>query len=252
MPYSITLEFVLYTIDSWKEGDSVAVLIGESEIDLGDLTSGSSDDGEKSDTQAGIEWTRNVISQGSNLGFGEANDEKYLVQMTVPEEQFFEDKLFFGISVVLNEDSENSAGIDDLMMEAHYHCQERRALLLGSALQKSKNGGINNRTSTAATTPIGPNINQDLVDLTTADATGDDSSDDTNDGRYCLSEDFPCGAADDDTDVVYVCHYSKLRGFQTLCIPEKESHILRYYPQDYCGPCVGTMSGLAGLAMNWS
>jgi hypothetical protein len=55
-------------------------------------------------------------------------------------------------------------------------------------------------------------------------------------GHFCASEDFPCGEID---DMVYACHYSARHGFQTFCVPEADSDLLLFYPEDYCGPCVG-------------
>jgi hypothetical protein len=53
---------------------------------------------------------------------------------------------------------------------------------------------------------------------------------------YCSSADFPCG---EEESMVHVCHYSSHKGYETHCIPEPDSEILRFYSQDYCGPCVG-------------
>ena len=39
--------------------------------------------------------------------------------------------------------------------------------------------------------------------------------------------------------MVYVCHYSSRKGYQTFCVPEGDSDILRFYAHDYCGPCEG-------------
>jgi hypothetical protein len=59
---------------------------------------------------------------------------------------------------------------------------------------------------------------------------------------YCVSEDFPCEG--EGSDLVFVCHYSARKGYQTFCIPETDSDILRFYPNDYCGPCEGGYGGL--------
>jgi hypothetical protein len=61
---------------------------------------------------------------------------------------------------------------------------------------------------------------------------------------YCLSEDFPCDGGD---DYVHVCHYSARLGYRTFCIPEADSEVLRFYANDYCGPCIG---GFAGVQVN--
>jgi hypothetical protein len=57
-----------------------------------------------------------------------------------------------------------------------------------------------------------------------------------NDGHFCVSEDYPCG---ENGDMVHVCHYSAKHGYQTFCVRESDSDVLRFYPKDYCGRCVG-------------
>jgi hypothetical protein len=59
---------------------------------------------------------------------------------------------------------------------------------------------------------------------------------------YCVSEDFPCEG--EGSAMVSVCHYSTRKGYQTFCIPETDSDILRFYPNDYCGSCEGGYGGL--------
>jgi len=54
--------------------------------------------------------------------------------------------------------------------------------------------------------------------------------------HFCVAEDYPCGP---DGDKVYACHYSARDGYKTFCVPEADSDALRFYPKDYCGPCVG-------------
>jgi hypothetical protein len=66
---------------------------------------------------------------------------------------------------------------------------------------------------------------------------------DPEDGSfYCLSDDFPCEGGNG--GMVHVCHYSARKGYQTFCIPEADSEILRFYNHDYCGPCVGGYGGV--------
>ena len=67
------------------------------------------------------------------------------------------------------------------------------------------------------------------------DEDGDDGS------FYCSAKDFPCEGGD---DMVYVCHYSTRKGYETFCVPEPDSEILRFYSNDYCGPCVGGFGGV--------
>lgn len=61
---------------------------------------------------------------------------------------------------------------------------------------------------------------------------------------YCQSKDFPCEGG---ANKVYVCHYSGRQGYQTFCIPETDSDILRFYHNDYCGPCVGGYGGVNNM-----
>jgi len=56
------------------------------------------------------------------------------------------------------------------------------------------------------------------------------------DQHFCVVEDYPCGP---NNDKVLACHYSARDGYKTFCVPEEDSDALRYYPKDYCGPCVG-------------
>lgn len=62
---------------------------------------------------------------------------------------------------------------------------------------------------------------------------GDDKS------PYCLAEDFHCKGE----GMVYICHYNSRLGYETFCIPETDSEVLRFYRRDYCGPCVGGFGG---------
>lgn len=68
----------------------------------------------------------------------------------------------------------------------------------------------------------------------TGHADGNDAED-----HFCVTEDYPCGP---DLDKVNVCHYSARDGYKTFCVPEADSDALRFYPKDYCGPCVGGYS----------
>merc|ERR1712127_42899 len=58
------------------------------------------------------------------------------------------------------------------------------------------------------------------------------------DTPYCVQEDFPC-EGDDKNLMVHVCYYSSRIGYQTICIPESDSDILRFNENHHCGPCEG-------------
>ena len=59
---------------------------------------------------------------------------------------------------------------------------------------------------------------------------------DESEDHFCVIEDYPCGESG---DKVHACHYSKKDGYKTVCITEEESDAIRFFPKDYCGPCVG-------------
>jgi hypothetical protein len=54
---------------------------------------------------------------------------------------------------------------------------------------------------------------------------------------YCVHEDFPCKG--EDGHMVHVCYYSSQFGYQTFCIPEIDSDVLRFNKNHHCGPCNG-------------
>jgi hypothetical protein len=62
-------------------------------------------------------------------------------------------------------------------------------------------------------------------------------SDESEDTPYCVHKDYPCKG--DEENMVYVCHYSSRAGYQTFCIPEMDSDILRFNKNHHCGPCDG-------------
>ena len=62
-------------------------------------------------------------------------------------------------------------------------------------------------------------------------------SEDVEDVPFCVHEDYPCKG--DEEKMVYVCHYSPQKGYQTFCIPELDSDILQFDGRNQCGPCDG-------------
>jgi len=59
----------------------------------------------------------------------------------------------------------------------------------------------------------------------------------SDDTPYCVHKDYPCKG--DEEYMVFVCHYSSQAGYQTFCIPEMDSDILRFNENHHCGPCDG-------------
>jgi hypothetical protein len=62
-------------------------------------------------------------------------------------------------------------------------------------------------------------------------------------GYYCSAEDFPCEGAGN----VHICHYEPRRGYQTFCLPEADSEVLRFHSNDYRGACVGGYNRIKSL-----
>jgi len=58
-----------------------------------------------------------------------------------------------------------------------------------------------------------------------------------DDAPYCVHEDFPCQG--DEEYMVHVCYYSSHSDYQTFCIPEIDSDVLRFNKNHHCGPCKG-------------
>lgn len=65
----------------------------------------------------------------------------------------------------------------------------------------------------------------------------EDPTQETEEVTYCNPADFPCEGEDE--NMVFVCHYSPRRGYQTFCLPEADSAILRLQSKDHCGQCEG-------------
>ena len=120
-----TIEFVLYTIDDWTDRDTIRVVIGSTSIDLGHFDSTVETDTYIAETQDGISWWRSILMQGSNLGFGEADDKKHLVELTIPSDHFFANgSLYFELALETDRGDVKtlSAGIDDFILETYYNC----------------------------------------------------------------------------------------------------------------------------------
>jgi hypothetical protein len=79
-----------------------------------------------------------------------------------------------------------------------------------------------------------------LAAVNESQAAANEPSVDAKDGHFCVSDDYPCG---ENSDSVYVCHYSARDGYKTFCVPEPDSDVLAFYPKDYCGPCIGGYGG---------
>jgi hypothetical protein len=144
-----------------------------------------------------------VDRRSINVGFGAETDEKFNIRLEIPKKWYSDGELEIGFRVHMLNSITTNGGAVD-NFGISVDCSRRRA--------------AEERKMSA---------NEPGED-------GDDGS------FYCLSEDFPCQGGN---NLVHVCHYSTRRGYQTFCIPEPDSEILRFYSNDYCGPCVGGYGG---------
>ena len=198
---SVHVGFSLYTIGSvsWKRADKVHVKVGIEDIDLGDFNNAVN-----KGTTEGIKWSRAVDIADSNV---------HHIDLEFSREYYVSGELSLAFEVALKESiAKKSAGVDNLVITALgvNSCGDATADVLSSA------SGFKLSSLNAA---------EPEVD-------GDDE-----DGRgYCRSEDFPCGKEE---GMVNVCHYSITSGYQTYCLKEQDSDLVRTYPDDYCGPCTG-------------
>lgn len=134
-------------------------------------------------------------------------DNVYVIEVDIPKRWWMnnDNKLPFGFRVNTSNDiNEDSYGIDDFTVQVDCGSQ-RRAM--------------------------------DTIE----DPPESEPSEEGEDGSYyCKASDYPCGEG---RDMVHVCHYSTRLGYQTFCIPEEDSEVLRFYGNDYCGPCAGGFKG---------
>jgi len=69
------------------------------------------------------------------------------------------------------------------------------------------------------------------------DVVSEQNVDDDEDTPFCAHKDYPCKG--DEENMVYVCHYSSRAGYQTFCMPEMDSDVIRFNKNHHCGPCDG-------------
>jgi len=198
---SVLVQFSVYTLGSsnWKSTDKFQVNVGIADINLGNFN-----DAQSEGNLDGIVWSRAVDQADAN---------HHHIELVVTREYYSTGELSLAFEVAMKVAiNKKSAGVDNLVIMARgvNSCEGATAQTLSSA------SGFKVSSLNAAE----PDIN------------GDDE-----DGRgYCRSEDFPCG---EDAGMVNVCHYSITSGYQTYCLKEQDSDLVRTYPDDYCGPCTG-------------
>lgn len=228
----IKLEFLFFEIDKWETSDRMYLKINGITVDMGQMSkNGDEDLSPYEGAGTGIVLTRVPQSTSSTfVGTARHWDQIHRVEVTIERGVYYSSgTLTVEFSCVFNHEISNeSFGVSDFKATAIGSCSAgsgRRRDLLTSV---HRQGGLQSFIQ----------HHEDDEVVGEPDMNGDDGE-----GPYCLAEDFPCNGG----DMVYVCHYSTRRGYQTFCIPESDSDILRFYSKDYCGPCVGGYGGL-----NWS
>jgi len=197
---SVDVKFNVYNI-----GSSAWKISDEFHVKVGiaDVALGDFNQASEGSTQ-GITWSRVVDS---------ADPTKHTVNMEISREYYLTGKLSLALEVVTEETiAKKSAGVDNFVITALgvNACDGSDILSSASGFKVSSFNG-------AAESTVG--------------------DDEEEDGRgYCRSEDFPCG---EEEGMVNVCHYSITSGYQTYCLKESDSDLVRTYPDDYCGPCTG-------------
>jgi len=156
-----------------------------------------------------------AYNDGIAFSYQQDADRIYRVKANIPRSHYINGELLIGFSVETSTVTK-SVGIDNVSIIGL--CPKDRFL---------KGVGVRN---------IGT---EDTESPSQADWDGDDQVDD-----YCSKNDFPC----EGKSHVYVCHYSTRGGYNTFCIPEKDSEVIRFYSHDYCGPCVGGYGGIGGIS----
>jgi hypothetical protein len=201
----VVLAFDFYSIDGFTVGDKAYVTIaGKTSIELGLFDSSGSGTSNYND----IIVTKTESSK-EDMGFSSSQlDQKFQLEVTIPARWYTNGILEIGFRVEMSKATDvNSAGIDNVRLTATCASAQRRDL---------------EQATISQTLPVAE-----------PDMYADDG------GYYCSAEDFPCKGAGN----VHICHYDARHGYQTFCLPEADSEVLRFYSNDYCGACVGGYTG---------
>ncbi|CAB9501811.1 expressed unknown protein [Seminavis robusta] len=125
---SVTIQFSLYMLDKWTPPDKVFVVVNGISVDLGELESTST--GEPASGEAGgITWESIPPNRGISIMKNETNVEKqHTILLTIPNEVLDNSKMTLSFQASASKPiSEESAGIDDLVITGFYECEESAA-----------------------------------------------------------------------------------------------------------------------------
>jgi hypothetical protein len=202
-------------VASWGSDDQFRVKVGIADINLGDFTQTSAN-GITQD----ITWSRRATAALNH----------YEVVLDIPREYFLGREVTLAFEAAIKDSiARKSAGVDNLVITA----------IGANPCDVGAAGGVRVDARDITKDASGFRVGS-LTDFNVPDEGEEDTEDDEGRG-YCHSEDFPCGDAE---GMVYVCHYSITSGYQTFCMKESDSDLVRTYPDDYCGPCIGGYGSL--------
>ena len=194
---SVTIRFQLYDINGKSAQDTLQVGIQHSWLDL-DLSTTEAAQYHQDETITLRDRSYDRVSVSTTLSQGASS---YDFEMVIPKRWWenHNNELPFGFKVITTNDINNeSYGLDNFSIAVDCGTQRRT-----EGISQAENEPSNE----------------------------DDSF------FYCQSTDYPCGGEGPDSMMVHVCHYSTRLGYKTYCIPERDSEVLRFYGNDYCGPC---------------
>jgi len=225
----IDIEFDFLEINQWEIQDDFFAIINNVIVPFGlpkDKEEANSNDGGYIFSDGGIELFRQATVTSEGI--------RHAVVITVPNKFFEDDSIDFEVLLSSSTESNQSFGIGKFKIEAHGVCGRRSLEVHAGTTDDSLtnkgfyyDGGIK---SVSKEEQKQTNNKKEKV-----------SDADIEEGPYCLAKDYPCDGGD---NMAYACHYSGRQGYQTFCIPEEDSEIIRFYPKDYCGPCVGGYGGV--------
>jgi hypothetical protein len=225
---SVTVEFILYEIDQWEPEDKFSVIINNNRIDLGQFYETDIEENlfnYESGSKFGISWLRYSITPSMNVAFNETfADQAHKVELYIPPIHFDTGNLNIDFSVDMDDNIENeSVGMDNIKVTANGLCYTNSSAFATGSVIPSRSGpnrllDENERLS---------KLNAQVYD------TGNEIE-----TSYCSAKEYPC-----EEGKVNICHFNPHLGYQTFCVSEEESDIVKFYINSYCGPCVGGFGG---------
>jgi len=225
---SVTVEFIMYEIDQWEADDKFNVIINTNRIDLGQFYESDLADNlfnYESGSKGGVSWLRYSITPSMHVAYNETYlDQAHKVELRIPKSYYKSGNLDIGFSVAMDDTIENeSVGMDNIKVTANGLCYTNSSAFAGGSVIPANSGpnrllDENERLS---------KLNEEIYDMESE-----------TEAPYCSAQDYPC-----EEGKVNICHYNPHLGYQTFCVSEEESDIVKFYVNSYCGPCVGGFGG---------